>query len=261
MTSHPIALLVAVLFAVTIPFAAASPGSLGDQPGGSTLLQTTVNESVENASAAPGATLFGALGSEAAELDGEFERRSLAHAVGTATSTGASAASVAARLADVETRLDALEARRERLREAHENGTITDAEFRARMTVLAARARSLDRLGSRTAVYANRLPADALAHHDVTPDRVATLRDRAATMAAFERDLFEGSYGNRTLPEGGLDESFPGEAFDDTTWNATTPNATNGFVAGESDANETNPPLPEGDDATLNETDLNVTDA
>ena len=249
----PLFALLAVLLAVAIPFAAAAPGHADQPSAGQPLLQEAANESAGNGTA-PGATLNGALGSEAAELDGEVERRSLDHAVGSATSTEGRAAVVSARLEAIEERLVALEAREERLAAARDNGTITDAEYRAQMTVVAAQARSLDRLSDRTAIYADGLPPEALVERGVTPDRVADLRATAGNLSAYDRDLFEGTYGDRPLPKGGLDVPFQNGTLDDSWWNGTAMNETTGNVTDGIDWNTT---IENGTDGF----ELNVTDS
>lgn len=224
--TRPATLLVVlamVVAAVASPLAAAAPRHVSGPSDSTAALQESSNESAGN-DTAPGATLNGALGSEEAELEGEFEQRSLDRALAAVDSVDTRAAVVADRLAVVEERLAEIEARQERLEEARDNGSITDAEYRARMTVLAAQARSLDRLGARTVSYANALPPEALAEREVTPERVAALQARASNLSAFERDLFDGTYGEGFRD--GIPEPTPDETFDDSWWNISAPNGT-----------------------------------
>lgn len=219
----PLVVLAVVFAAMVSPLAAAAPQHVSGPSNSMAALQESGNESAGN-DTAPGATLNGALGSEGAELEGEFEQRSLDRALAAVDSVDARSAVVADRLAAVEERLAELQARQERLEEARNNGSITDAEYRARMTTLAAQARSLDRLGARTASYAAALPPEALAEREVTPERVAELRTRASNLSAFEEDLFDGTYGEGFRDE--IPEPTPDETFDDSWWNVSAPNET-----------------------------------
>lgn len=215
--------LAVVVAAVASPLAAAAPQHVSGPSESTAALQEPGNESAGNGTA-PGATLNGALGSEEAELEGEFEQRSLDRAFAAGDSADARSAVVADRLAAVEERLAELEARQERLEEARRNGSITDAEYHARMTVLAAQARSLDRLGDRTTSYAEDIPPEVLAEREVTPERVAALQERASNLSAFEGDLFDGTYGEGFRD--GILEPDPDWTFDDSWWNVSAPNGT-----------------------------------
>lgn len=236
---------VLLVAAIAAPFAAAaSPGAgnVGSQPA--TFFQSE-NETAGDATdgTAPGATLAGALGSEESELEGEFDRKSLDVAATRATTIDARADVVADRVLEIDQRLAELEARRAKLEEAHRDGAISGAEYRARMTLLAAQARSLDRLGAQTVVHANGIPADVLAERGITPEQLVDLANRTDDLATYEEDLFGGTYGEEvTFPDPeepvatptpietgddwGDDPELNDSTFDGFEWNTTSENLT-----------------------------------
>ncbi|WP_121820848.1 hypothetical protein [Halostella salina] len=165
----------AVLAAVaTVPAVAAA-----GVDGGAGVAGVADNET--NDTVAPGEQLAGVVGAQGAAVDGEISER--AFRVGANRSPAGPAAVVDERLPELEQRLAELEQRRAALTAAHENGTIGEGEYRARMATLAAETRNVRHMANVSADLAASGPG-ALSQE--RSERIRTLRTRAGNLTGPE---------------------------------------------------------------------------
>ncbi|MFT4881824.1 MAG: TolA-binding protein, partial [Salinirussus sp.] len=130
-TALTVALLVACAAAVPLVGIAAS---------GNQLAQVTENSS--NSSVTPGERLSGVVGVQGAELEGEVDERAFGIRVAQAATNESRAAVVADKLVELEQRVEDLDERTRRLGEARANGSISEGEYRAELSEVAAQSQS-----------------------------------------------------------------------------------------------------------------------
>lgn len=135
---------------------------------------------------APGEQFSGVVGVQGAELDGEVESRAFERRVAAAETDDEVAAAVAAQVNASEERLAALRAERERLREARENGSIGEGEYRARLAQLGAQLAQVERLVNDTQTVASDLPAETLERNGVNTSAIQTLQENASELSGGE---------------------------------------------------------------------------
>lgn len=175
--------VVAVLVLVGTVAAVPAAGLGQDADDGATGAQTA-NES--NASVAPGERLSGVVGVSEAELEGEVESRAFGLAVARADSDEARAELIAQKVNESRERVENLSEQRERLREARENGSISQGEYAARIAELAARSDNVQRTANDTANASEGLPADLLESKGVNASSIQQLRDNARNLTGQE---------------------------------------------------------------------------
>lgn len=180
-----VVLVVGAVSAVPMAAAASSTSSVATAIDGPAYAQVDEN-ATENASVSPGERLSAVVGVSQAEFEGELELRAYGIAFARATTADAKAEVVRERLDDIEARLEELETRRASLEEARDNGSMSEGEYRARVTALAARGESVQQLANASAARAGELPADVLAANGVNASAIETLRQDAANMTGPE---------------------------------------------------------------------------
>jgi hypothetical protein len=165
---------------------------------------------------APGEQFAGVVGVQAAEVEGEVETRRFEKRVQRASNATERAAIVADATNETGARLAELRERRERLRRAHENGTLSDGQYRARLARLAAEIRTTERVATRTADVTATLPDGALRANGVNRTAVETLRKNASGLDGPEVAEAARSVGGPSATERGPpDDERPGNASDD----------------------------------------------
>jgi hypothetical protein len=181
---HLAALLLAVL--VMVGSVSAYPAATGSASvsdvGPSTALQTEANAT----DLAPGQRLAGVIGANQAEFEGTIELRAYGFAYANARSNASKARVVGERLRLVEQRLTELEERRESLEQARANGTISEGEYRSRVTALTARSNQLRAILNASETHAAQLPESVLVANDVNTTAITTLRERADNLTGPE---------------------------------------------------------------------------
>jgi hypothetical protein len=148
--------------------------------------ETQTNRTTGHDTAAPGAQLSGVVAVGDAELDGDVESRAYDIRVARANGSDATAAVVADQLNRTSERVAELEDRRQQLEQARDNGSMSDAEYRARVAGLHAESKNAERLADRTNETASGLPAETLAANGVDVTAIRTLQDRAANLSGPE---------------------------------------------------------------------------
>lgn len=174
-----VVLVIGSVSAFPVAAAAQSGSPIAAAIGGPTHAQVNENASETAANVTAGERLSAVVGVSQAEFEGEVEQRAYGIAYAKANTDDAKAEVVAERLTDIEGRLAELEQEREELEAAHENGSIGDGEFQARMTALAARTESVEQLANASEARAGELPADVLEANGVNVSAIQQLKQHA----------------------------------------------------------------------------------
>jgi hypothetical protein len=183
MTRLAALLLTAVLLVGSVsalPVAASAAATT--LPASSSALQADANAT----DVAPGQRLAGVVGAGQAEFEGEVERRAYGLQYAQANTNASKAEILRDRLESVRERLQTLEQREAALSEARENGTISEGEYRARVTAIDARSQQLEQLANDSEVRARGLPDDVLASKGINVTEIRTLQQQAANLTGEE---------------------------------------------------------------------------
>ena len=215
------ALVAVVVLAAALLVAVPAVGFDGAGEFASGSDEEAVNASAANTTdeVAPGERLSGAVGVGQAEFEGELDGRAFGIAMASAATEQGQADVVADRFEGLEERLAELEAQKEALEAQRDAGEITEGEYRARITRLAAQSNAVDEAANATAGAAGGLPAERLAERGVDAEQIANLSERASELSGGEvADIARGIAGGGpdAPPVGeppGLDER-PGNATD-----------------------------------------------
>lgn len=175
------------LAAVTAPLAAATGTALAnvDDAASAPAVAAASDGGTGNGSEsiAPGQRLSGVVGAQRAEVEGEIETRSFGVRVSDAASPHDKAGVVAGQVNVLEARLDQLRNRKAALERAHQNGNMSDGEYRARVTEVVARIEATQRLINATSNVATDLPEKELKSVGVRRAAIAHLRDRVRNLS------------------------------------------------------------------------------
>lgn len=178
------AVLVFVTAMVVAPVAVAAPSG---GTGATYAAQATETPTPDdNASVAPGEKLSGVVGVQGAEISGEVDQRTFGVQVAQANSNSSKADVVGEQLEDVEQRIDELEQRKQTLDEARENGSISEGEYRAKISRVAAELETAKALANASERTAGELPADVLAEKGINVTAIQALTDRAENLSGPE---------------------------------------------------------------------------
>ena len=194
------------------------------------------------ASPAPGTVLAAVISASQAEVRGELESRAFGHGLEEATTPRSKAGVVARQVDASETRLDELRAERARVVAAHENGSIDEGRYRAKLASIAASLQTVERLLDRSAVASDDLPHDVLERRGVDRDRIQSLRRNASELGgsdgASDARPFGGAIPGRGVGVigGGADGSERGQPTDRPGSNRSTETTNGTHVSGEGTA-------------------------
>ena len=139
-----------------------------------------------NDSVAPGARLAGAIGAQEAELKGEVEQRTFGRQVAAAATDASKARVIARNQERLQERLEGFQERFRALERARANGSISQSQYRAQVTEMAARTATVRHMANTTERAAEGLPADALAANGVNVTALRQIRTRAQEMTGPE---------------------------------------------------------------------------
>lgn len=181
-------LLLTVVLLVGSVSAVPLAGAAGDDVGATAAFGgTSFAQTAEHATnVAPGQRLAAVVGVGQAEFEGEVDLRAYGVEYAMAQSNASKAAVVHERIEAARERFQALEQRQERLRAARANGSISEGEFQARMTELAAESEGVRQVANASEARANALPADVLERAGVNVSAIQTLRQDAAELTGPE---------------------------------------------------------------------------
>jgi hypothetical protein len=168
----------------------------------------TENDS-ENASMPAGARLAGVVNVQAAEVEGEVQERSFGVQMAAARSNASKASVVASQVGELNETLAELQDRKRSLVEAKQNGSISQARFRAEMAGLAAEISTARRLSNTTAESAEGIPAPDLEAGGVNVTAIQRLQTSASNLsgpevASIARDVGGVSGNSSEGPPSGL---------------------------------------------------------
>lgn len=188
-----ILLTVAMIVAVAAPAMAVAQPSATDAAGDDVFAAddgptTTENESAVNESneAPPGAMLAGSIGVQGSEMKGAIEQRAFGHQVRAAATNDSKAQVLNLTQERVQDRMTELEERKARLDAARDNGTISESQYRAQVSVIAAESEQIRTMANETERTAEQLPAETLRANGVDVTALEQLRDRAHNMTGPE---------------------------------------------------------------------------
>lgn len=184
-----VALLVAALVVVGagVPLATAT-ASFGATPstdaaaGQEANGAPTVQEANANNSTAPGAKLASVVTVQGAEVQGDLAKRSFGIRLAAANSNSSRASVLARQAGDLSARLAELQERKRALVEAKQNGSISQARFRAEMAGLVADISTVNQLLDRTSGEARELPDDVLVEQGVSVAHLTELQEAAGNL-------------------------------------------------------------------------------
>lgn len=154
-------------------------------PGGTDAATVGASDNAGDAndtSMPPGAQLAGVVNVQAAAVEGEIQRRSLALRLAAADSNSSLADVVTTQTSELQQRLAELQERKQALSAAERNGTIAPSRFRAEMAGVDAEIATLRGLVNATADAARSLPAEELASSDVDVTGIVELRENASNL-------------------------------------------------------------------------------
>lgn len=166
---------------------------------------------------APGAAFAGVVDVQQAEVDSEVAKRSLERQFAAAESNSSKARIVAEQQGRLQERLTELEAEKTRLDRAHENGSIGQAQYQARLAALAAQIRAVERQADQTATVADSLPEEALRGQGANVSQVRSVAQQAnrtggGEMAEAARAIAGEDVGNGLGPPNGSARGPPNDA-------------------------------------------------
>jgi len=148
--------------------------------------ETTEASDANESEISAGERLSGVLGVQAAELEGEVDRRTFGIKVARAASDESHADVVRENLDDAEARLSHLEARKEELEAAKANGSISNGSYNARMTVLAAQTANVQSQLNASEEAAEGLPVELLETKGINVSAIQTLKHNASELTGPE---------------------------------------------------------------------------
>jgi hypothetical protein len=172
-----------VLAAAIAPLGVAALPASDAAPSSSATTAVADNETQANdTNVSAGEQLSAVAGIEETELGGELEQRSFGIRIANAASNDSKADVVGETVGNLQERLAALRAEKQRLREARDNGSMSQGQYAARMAELSAKTESLRQLATQTEAASSELPSEVLSEHGVNATAIQTLRQDAATM-------------------------------------------------------------------------------
>lgn len=179
------ALLVAALVVVGagIPLATAASSPTPTDSAGQLAVQEDDSGNESTNGTAPGAQLAGVVNVQGAEVQGNLAERSFGLRIAAAKSNSSKAAVIANQSGELASRLAELRERKQTLIEAKQNGSISQARFRAEMAGLAADISTVNSLLNSTTGAAAELPAPVLAEHGVNATALLELRQAAGNLS------------------------------------------------------------------------------
>lgn len=167
----------------------------GSVPAAATLADGTPSDTE------PGASFSGVVGVQESEVNSEVADRSLDQRLNAAKTNDSKASVVADQSDQLADRLAELEAEKERLNRAHENGSMSKGEYQARLAVLSAELRAVERRADKTATAAEGLPEQALREKGANASAVRAIAQQAnrtggGEVAEAARNITGGGVGN-----------------------------------------------------------------
>jgi len=190
-TPNGIALIAAVVTVAALAGGAAA--AVPSDDGSVAQLNAT-----ERDATAPGAQLAGVIGVQQAEVDSDLDNRTFGLRVANADSDAERAAIIAERQNSTQAQLASQSDRLATLREARANGTISNAEYRARVATVAAQAADTERDAAQLNRTARKLPDAVRERANINVAAIEQLRGDARTLGGPETAAIARSVGGTT---------------------------------------------------------------
>ena len=208
-----LAVLVLLVAGLSLPAAGAVGGSAGAPTHAAQAGTPTAGENDSGGATAPGAQFAGVVDVQEAEVESELEGRAFGIQVARANSDDSRASVVADEVTELRQRTQELRERRDELNRARENGSITQARYRAEMAALAARSAAVERQLDRSQDASRGLPEDLLESKGVNTTAIERLRNDSRTAAGpdaagIARSIAGPSVGGGLADDGGGDGPF-----------------------------------------------------
>jgi hypothetical protein len=196
----PVVVGVVVVAAVVgaVPVAASTAGGQATPTEGAA---TASNESL-----APGEQLAAVVSVQQADIEAEVGARAFGQRIAAAASNTSKAGVVKGEVDALQERLSALREERRELRAAHRNGSLSDGQYRAKLTALHAKTRAVERRLNGSAQAASGLPAQALEAKGINASAIQQLRAQAHNMTGQEVAAIARQIAGRNVGKG-----LPGE--------------------------------------------------
>ncbi|MFB6088024.1 MAG: hypothetical protein ABEJ85_05835, partial [Haloarculaceae archaeon] len=177
----PVTVGVVVVVAVVgaVPVAATSVGGAATPTDGA-------NTAVTNASLAPGERLAAVVSVQQTDIEAEIGARAFGHRIAQAASNTSKAGIVEAELDQLRERLAELRETKRELEAAYRNGTLSEGQYTARLAVLHAKTRAIERQLNATARVARGLPAAALEAKGIDASAIQRLKREARNLTGPE---------------------------------------------------------------------------
>ena len=191
------ALFGTALLAAAVIALAAIAGGVTATPGPTAAPQVAANDTTANATA-PGAQLAGVVGVQQAEVDSDLDNRTFGLRVANADSDEERAAIIAERQNSTRAQLASQSDRLATLREARANGTISNAEYRARVATVAAQAADTERDADQLNRTARQLPDAVRERANINVSAIEQLRTNARALGGPETAAIARSIGGTT---------------------------------------------------------------
>jgi hypothetical protein len=180
---------------------------------------TEADETAANGSVEPGARIAGVISVQGSEVSGEVASRALGERLRRAQSDRAKARVIAAQVNVSRERLRELRERKQRLAQAHENGSLSTGAYHARLARVTAEIRSVERLTDQTERTAAGLPAQTLDRQGVNASAIRALQSEVRNAsgpetAAAARSIAGGQVGRGLDQTAANDSAAPGQSGD-----------------------------------------------
>jgi len=192
--NHPTTSLGTALLAALVVSLAVLAGGVAATAGPTAAPQVAANDTATNATA-PGAQLAGVVGVQQAEVTGDLDNRTFGLRVAAADSDAERAAIIAERQAEAQERLTAQADRLAELRAARANGTISNAEYRARVATVATQSAVTERDAAQLNRTARDLPAAVRERNNINVSAIERLRADAEQLGGPETAAIARSIG------------------------------------------------------------------
>lgn len=147
---------------------------------------TVAPNQTANGSMAPGAQFAGVVGVQKAEIEGELESRGFGIALAKAKTNERKARILANRTQRIRDRIQTLGQQQEALRDALQNGSMSQHRYRAEIAEVATRSGTALRLANQTANASAELPAELRAANGINETAIERLRTHARNLTGPE---------------------------------------------------------------------------
>lgn len=185
-TAPLLAVFVLLVAGVAVPATASVADSMDSADHSAQAGTATPSSNGSDERATPGAQFAGVVDVQEAEVESELEGRAFGIKIARANSNDSKAAVVAEEVDELRLRMETLREHKQSLTEARENGSISQARYRAEIAVLTTKAASVEQQLDLTEATSRDLPADLLESKGVSTTAIETLQNDSRNVAGPE---------------------------------------------------------------------------